>query len=306
MPTGPKGKKHRKKLDNALSFLNACVARPVSKAEIQKHPEAILAMKKEWSRLMSKGTWTFKEIIPWHVLAANARRNNKTIHLGRIFGLMVEKGSELERMLPDGTKNPARKYKYRVVFQGNNVVDQHWETALFQDLGSSPASMDASKAADCYGSFSGHDCQQCDAEQAYIQADLEGEETWVCLPPECIDAIEDPEIKARFYKPNGEYKYDKPCVRLVKALYGHPDAGSCWERHCDKRMRSKGFKPIESWPSCYFHKELRLFMMIYVDDFKLSGPAANLAKGWELIKDAVDMGDPEPAGLFLGCTHERF
>ena len=68
-----------------------------------------------------------------------------------------------------------------LVFQGNNVVTQNWETALFQDLGSSPASMEAGKAVDAYGCMAGHDIEQADAEQAYVQAYLEGEETWIHL-----------------------------------------------------------------------------------------------------------------------------
>ena len=51
---------------------------------------------------------------------------------------------------------------------------------------------------------------------------------------------------------------------------------------------------------------MKLFLMIYVDDFKLSGPAENLALGWKIIKEAVDMGETEPTGLFLGCLHKRF
>ena len=74
--------------------------------------------------------------------------------MGRLFGIMVLKGSELPE------SDPRRKYKHRVVFQGNNVVNQNWEAALFQDLGSSPASMEAGKAADAYGSLPGHDLEQ--------------------------------------------------------------------------------------------------------------------------------------------------
>ena len=91
---------------------------------------------------------------------------------------MVEKGAELPK------NDPRRKFKYRVVFQGNRVVTQNWETALFQDMGSSPASMEAGKYVDCHGCLPGHDIEQADAEQAYVQADLEGTETWVWLPPE--------------------------------------------------------------------------------------------------------------------------
>ena len=44
--------------------------------------------------------------------------------------------------------DPGRKYKGRSVFQGNNVRDQNWNWAEFQELSSAPASMTASKIAD--------------------------------------------------------------------------------------------------------------------------------------------------------------
>ena len=60
------------------------------------------------------------------------------------------------------------------MFQGNNVKDEHGNWAIFADLGSSPASMEAARAADAYGLFPGHAIQQSDAEQAYTQAWLRG------------------------------------------------------------------------------------------------------------------------------------
>eukprot|EP00974_Lingulodinium_polyedra_P041546 3990403-Lingulodinium_polyedra.AAC.1 len=36
-----------------------------------------------------------------------------------------------------------------------------------------------------------------------------------------------------------------------------------------------GFMPIEAWPSCFWHEELRLMLSVYVDDFKMAGPTAN-------------------------------
>jgi hypothetical protein len=97
--------------------------------------------------------------------------------MGRIFALCVEKGSELRPC------DPARKFNGRVVFQGNNVRDQNWDAAIFQELGSAPASMEASKVADAYGLFPGHMVQQADAVQAYVQAKLTGPAaTWVLLP----------------------------------------------------------------------------------------------------------------------------
>ena len=230
-------------------------------------------------------------------VASTARREERRIHLARVFGIMVEKGSEL----PDG--DDRKKFKYRVVYQGNNVVDEYWDTAIFQDLGSSPASMEAGKMVDAYGRIPGNDLQQADAEQAYIQADLEGEETWVHLPPE---AFRDTEHESKFVAPDGNMIHERPCVRLLKALYGHPDAGSCWERHCDTRAATCGFQKVPDWPSCYWHPQYKLFLMIYVDDFKLSGPQGALQVGWEMLEKAgLVLEKAQPPGLFLGCIHER-
>jgi hypothetical protein len=71
-------------------------------------------------------------------------------------------------------------------------------------LGSCPATMEASKAADCYGCAHDHDIEIADAIQAYIQAVLEGTETWVCLPPE--------------ERPASWSKFRKPVVRLKRYM----------------------------------------------------------------------------------------
>ena len=84
--------------------------------------------------------------------------------------------------MPEG--DPNRKFKGRVVFQGNQVKDQDHDWALFQELGSSPATPEASKTADVYGLTPGCAIEQADAEQAYTQSKLGGTPTWVRLPPE--------------------------------------------------------------------------------------------------------------------------
>ena len=152
---------------------DACVARPVSKKEIASTPECQIAQHKEWTRLKQKGVFDLSSVRNWKDVAREANAAGRIIHMGRVFGIMVEKNYE---------SVDHRKYKYRVVFQGNNVVTQNYDVALFQDMGSQPASMEAGKAADCYGLFENHDVEQADAEQAYIQADLTGTETWVALP----------------------------------------------------------------------------------------------------------------------------
>ena len=116
------------------------------------------------------------------------------------------KGSEL----PDG--HPGKKYKCRVVFQGSNVKDESNQYALFNDLSSCPATMEAAKAADVYGLLEDHDVEQADAEQAYIQANLGSTTpTWIRLPREQWPAA-------------WKGMLDPVCP-LILALYGHPESG---------------------------------------------------------------------------------
>ena len=100
----------------------------------------------------------------------------KESFIGRIFDLCVKKGHEL----PVGHED--RKFKGRVVFGGNDVWTQNRDIAIFQELASQPATLEASCAADAYGCVEGHTIQQADAEQAYVQALMKGTPTYVRLP----------------------------------------------------------------------------------------------------------------------------
>ena len=97
-----------------------------------------------------------------------------------------------------------------------------------------------------------------------------------------------------------------PVVRLRKALYGHPDSGGFWEEHCNERLAEAGFKPIEAWPSYFWHDKSKLMLSVYVDDFKRSGPNQYLKQGWALIRNHIQMEDPTPMQLYLGRIHKRF
>ena len=96
----------------------------------------------------------------------------------------------------------------------------------------------------------------------------------------------------------------RPVVKLKKALYGHPGAGTMWEKHCDAELLAQGFVPVERWPSCYFHERLKPMLAVYVDDFKLSGPKENLAGGWKLIGYGREGGITLEQPSYLGCEHE--
>ena len=152
--------------------------------------------------------------------------------------------------------------------------------------------MEAGQAADFHGPMPGDATEQSDAEQAYTQAMHVGTPTWVRFP--------------RDQWPASWHGMKDPVCPLVSALYGHPDAGGHWERHCESKLSEAGFIPIRAWRSCFWHPELHLFLVVYVDDFKLAGPEVNVAKGWQLIRNAIKTDDPHPVGLFLGCNHRAF
>ena len=135
-------------------------------------------MNKEWQRLRDKQVWDENDVRDWDDVRRDADNNGYECHLGYIFDLCVQKNSELA----DG--DPRKKYKGRVVFQGNRVVNQNHEAALFEDLGSAPATIEASRMADFIGCAQGNAIHIADAEQAYVQAKMRGKPTWVCLPPE--------------------------------------------------------------------------------------------------------------------------
>ena len=97
------------------------------------------------------------------------------MRIGRIFEICSQKGSEL----PKGHQD--QKWKGRSVFQGK-VSDENDNHAMFAELGSSPASMEAAKIIDVFGGQPGYSKQQADARQAYTQALFTGIETWVRLP----------------------------------------------------------------------------------------------------------------------------
>ena len=117
-------------------------------------------MEKEWSRLIQQGVLDVASVREKEDVATEARRTGKNVQFGRLHGICVEKSHELEK------GHLYRKYKGRVVFLGNQVTNQFYETASFQDLGNSPATMEAARFADCVGCSPNYSVQIADAVQA--------------------------------------------------------------------------------------------------------------------------------------------
>ena len=208
-----------------------------------------------------------------------AKKKGIEVHMARVHGICVEKNHQL----PKG--DPRRKFKGRGVLLGSQVKNQNWEAAFFQDLGNSPASFEASRWVDFYGCLPKNGIKVDDAIQAYKP------ECWVDLPEDAWPS--DVPIK----------QFRRPVVRLVKALYGHLDAGTMWEQHRDSNVKVLGFVPVgEEWPSMYFHPKLKLLLAIYVDDLKMSGPEENIAEGWRLLRSRLNIEPETGPKLIQDCT----
>ena len=87
-----------------------------------------------------------------------AKRTNVTVHVAKIFEICVVKGAELPEL------DPRRIYKGRAVLDGSWVKDENYDVALFNELGSSPANMQAGKVVDAYGLQPEYEIEQADAE----------------------------------------------------------------------------------------------------------------------------------------------
>jgi hypothetical protein len=104
-----------------------------------------------------------------------------------------------------------------VVFLGDQVTNQYFETAAFAGLGNSPATLEGARMADFYGCCRGNSSQQADANQASVQADTRGDPCWISLP---IDAVVNKDAWCQ---------YRQPVVRLREALCGHPGSVTWWD-----------------------------------------------------------------------------
>ena len=134
------------------------MARSVTKKEVESTPAASQSLKDEAAKRVQKGAWDPSGAREWQEVAEEARTSGVKAHVGRIFGIVVEKHPEL----PAG--HPDRKLKGRLVFQGNEVRDENAHYAIFSELSSSPATLGASKNVDAYGLFPGDALQKADGE----------------------------------------------------------------------------------------------------------------------------------------------
>jgi hypothetical protein len=124
---------------------------------------------------------------------------------------------------------------------------------------------------ECYG-------EDADAIGAYTQALLGCPKTWNTIPRE-------------YWPPDWHGKYTEPLVLLKRNLYGHLLAGLFWQRHCQSALFIFGWEQVEGCECLYTRRKDRLFLSVYVDDFKMAGLKLSMRSMWEKIATVLDI-DP--------------
>ena len=191
--------------------IKAMATKLLSRAEMLSHPKALEASRAEADGLVKAGTWDLSSVREKEEVRKEAKASGVSVHFGQLMTIASIKFYEVAAHL--------HKMKGRIVYRGDCAKDEHGAAAVYQELGANPTSAQGLKACLAYGSLPGNRATAADAVKAYVQALLSSKyKTRIELPPE---------LRPKYWK----QQFVKPVVLLIKALYGHPDAGGLWEQH---------------------------------------------------------------------------
>ena len=250
--------------------------------ETRTNPRAIEAVKAEVEALASRGTWDTEEVQEKEAVVEWAKRTGTKVHIGEGLGICSIKHHEMPEAM--------QKWKGRFCYRAPTVRDEGGALAIFQEMSSRPTTIVSVNVAIAYGCLKGHSVTAADAVKAYVQSDLNAKHpTFIEIP--------------RHLCPAKWAHLRKPCFRLKKALYGHPEAGGHWERHLTKIVLQLGGKPVPAHPSCFWFPQTGLLLVVYVDDLLLAGPTHEQDGFWQALRKQVDTEPPEDLDRYLGRHH---
>ena len=229
----------------------AMVTKLLSRAEMLASPEALAALRSEADGLRAVPVWDETNPKEYADVQKEAKSSGAKVHFGRLMTIVSIKFYELAKHL--------QKLKGRIVYRGDCAKDEYEAAAVYQELGANPTSVQGLNNCLAYGALQGHATTTADAIKAYVQALLKSKhQTWIELPPE---------LRPKWWRE----KFARPVVLLLRALYGHPDAGGLWEQHLAHIIRGLGGKEVPEFPGNYWFPQRRLLLSTYVDDLTLSG-----------------------------------
>ena len=112
----------------------------------------------------------------------------------------------------------------------------------------------------------------------------------------------------KYYRPQGMDGRDV-VLKMNKSIYGQIDSPRLFYEHLSRGMKQLGFKPSESDPCLFIHKELKLMVLNYCDDQIWLSPDNKLIETYvQKLKDLnYDLTLEEDGDIFgfLGIEFER-
>ena len=283
----------------------AFVAKKLSRREINASSDAKDSLEAERIKLTTmpwppcpkrnptgkgKGTWDVSTVIEKKDLLLMARRTGETIHVGRIAAMCYEKGAELQPGHPD------RKFRARTCFLGDQVKDEWYQEAEMEGLGSAPPAMEDSRSLDARSVHPDYEQTISDAISAYLQEYMRSKyKTYVSVCEE-------------YWEPEWRGKYHEPCCLLILCLYGHTDSGGFWELKSYGDLGDCGWLQVDNRRGVFWKTAPHgiAFLMVYVDDFKMSCHKKDTQSLWSPIRQKIRMEEPKRSDRFLGCYSRRF
>ncbi|CAE7035956.1 TY5A [Symbiodinium natans] len=263
--------------------VNALVTKLLSRAEMLASPQALEAIRAEADGLRAVPVWDETNPREYRDVQSEARRTGAKVHFGKLMSIASIKFWELAQHL--------QKMKGRIVYRGDCAKGEEGAAAVYRELGANATSVQGLNACLAYGALPGNQSSAADAINAYVQALLKSKfQTWIELPPE---------LRPTWWRE----RFVRRVVLLLRALYGHPEAGGLWEKHLKEVLQGLGGYELQEYPGNFWLPETQLLLSTYVDDLTLSGPQEHHQPFWEKLCSLVDVEPPEPVYRILGRNH---
>ena len=210
-------------------------------------------------------------------------------HLTKLMGILGIKHAEMEAAL--------QVFKARFVLRGDDIRAVDNEAATFGEVSNCPTTMSVIKHVVAYSVLTGFKPSQADCISAYIQHFLKPEDG----PPTYVtfSKAELTPLILEFWPDLA--KLQKPCLRLLKPLYGHPKAGYLFEKWLHGVLLNLGWKHL-GIPQTYIKHQPgsphSTVLTAYVDDLTMGG--ANQDAEWALLRKHLDTTAPVELKEILG------
>ena len=261
----------------------AAIHKLLTRKEMLGSQDALQAIAEEAQSMRDRQVWDDSSVMEVKDRIAWAKAHKKDIHLAELMTICSIKHWEIPHR---------RKHKSRIVFRGDAVRTQTGASAEFGQLYSTPSNLQCINIALFYGLMANNKLLTADCRRAYLQALLLSDsDTYVIIPPE-------------LWKKEWHGHFHRPCVKLEKALYGHPRAAAYWDLHLKQVLQGDlALELVEGFPSLYFQASTGLLVVVYVDDILVAGPEKHQAQFWDALKAKIELDEVEDLTQFLGRYH---